>query len=349
MTLNETLKKIQHLDRIPQKNIQAHLDDLTKPPGSLGRLEEIAMQYCLIRQTTSPSLPRKKIFCLAGDHGVARSGVSAFPQEVTGQMVQNMLNGGAAINVLAEHAHAELAVVDMGIIPEINSRDLIERKVRPGTANIEEGPAMSIEEATRAVEIGISLACDAASAGFTLLGTGEMGIANTTPSTALCSQYLGIKPADITGAGTGINSSQLRAKIRVIERALEVNKQLFNDPLSVLAAVGGLEIAGICGLVLGCAANNIPVVIDGFISTAGALAAMRMEPVVQDYLFFSHVSKEKGHSVIIHQLGIRPLLNLDLRLGEGTGGALAMTMVDASISIYNQMATFSSAAVTGKD
>lgn len=349
MTLNETLRKIQPLDRTPQKNIQAHLDDLTKPQGSLGRLEEIAMQYCLIRQTTSPALPRKKIFCLAGDHGVARSGVSAFPQEVTGQMVQNMLAGGAAINVMARHAGAELAVVDMGIASEISSEGLVNRKIRRGTANIEEGPAMSAGEATRAVEAGINLACDAARQGFTLLGTGEMGIANTTPSTALYSQYLGIPPADITGAGTGINAGQLQNKIRVIERALEVNKKRFSDPLCILAAVGGLEIAGICGLVLGCAANRLPVVIDGFISTAGAVAAMQIKPDTRDYMFFSHVSKEKGHSVIIKRLNTRPLLDLDLRLGEGTGGALAMMFVDASIRVYREMATFSSAAVTEKD
>lgn len=346
--LKLTIEAVKPLDRSLAPAIQAHLDDLTKPKGSLGQLENIAMQYCLVRQTISPELPKKKIFTFAGDHGVAAEGVSAFPQEVTPQMVYNMLSGGAAINVLSAHAGAELAVVDIGVAAELNAEGLIARKVKPGTDNIAAGPAMSVEEAGAAVEVGIELAETAASEGFTLLGTGDMGIANTTPSTALYSAYLKIPVEDITGRGTGIDDGQLRNKTKVIKKALEINKDLLTDPLSILAAVGGLEIAGICGLILGAAAKNVPVVVDGFISTAGAVAAIQMKPEARDYLFFSHVSKEKGHRVIIENIGARPVLDLDLRLGEGTGGALAMTVVDAAIKIYNEMATFSGAKVSNK-
>ncbi|OVE73754.1 nicotinate-nucleotide--dimethylbenzimidazole phosphoribosyltransferase [bacterium B17] len=344
--LELTIDAIKPVDKSLESEIQAHLDDLTKPQGSLGQLEKLAMQYCLVRQTKTPEPPKKKIFTFAGDHGVAAEGVSAFPQEVTPQMVFNMLAGGAAINVLADHAGAELDVVDIGVAAELDGEGLISRKVKPGTDNFVEGPAMSIEEATAAVEVGIELAEAAIADGITLLGTGDMGIANTTPSTALYSAYLDIPVEDITGRGTGINDDQLNNKAEVIKKALEVNKDLLTDPLSILAAVGGLEIAGICGLILGAAANNVPVVVDGFISTAGAVAAIQMKPEVRDYLFFSHMSQEKGHRVIIEHIAARPVLDLDLRLGEGTGGALAMTVVDAGIKIYNEMATFSGAGVS---
>ncbi len=347
--LQQTLEAIKTVDKSLEPEIQAHLDDLTKPKGSLGRLEELAMQYCLATKNVKPELPKKKIFCFAGDHGVADEGVSAFPQEVTPQMVFNMLAGGAAINVLARNAGAELAVVDMGVASELEGEGLISRKVKAGTENMAKGPAMTVEEAIKAVEVGIELAEGAVADGFTLLGTGDMGIANTTPSTALYSVYLGITVKDITGRGTGIDDDQLKVKIDVIERALDVNRHLLTDPINILAAVGGLEIAGICGFILGAAANNIPVMVDGFISTAGAVTAMQMKTEVRDYLFFSHMSQEKGHRVIMEHIEARPVLDLDLRLGEGTGGALAMTIVDASVKIYSEMATFSSAGVSEKD
>ncbi|MFO7871149.1 MAG: nicotinate-nucleotide--dimethylbenzimidazole phosphoribosyltransferase [Kiritimatiellia bacterium] len=346
MTVEETIAKIRPVDRSIERDVQAHLDDLTKPRGSLGKLEQIAMRYCLVRNTLAPDPPRKKIFCFAADHGVADEGVSAFPREVTPQMVQNMLSGGAAINVLARHAGAGLAVVDIGVASGIAGDGLIRKKVRPGTANIARGPAMTTGEAVEAIETGILLAGEAADTGVELLGTGDMGIANTTPSTALYAAYLDMPVEVITGRGTGIDDDKLRNKIGIIEKALSVNSAALTDPLSTLAALGGLEIAGICGLVLGGAARSVPVVVDGFISTAGAVAAMQMKPEVRDYLFFSHVSRERGHRAIMEKLDASPLLDLDLRLGEGTGGAVAMTIIDAAIKVYNEMATFSSAKVS---
>lgn len=349
--LDESLKTIAAVDRGIGAEVQAHLDDLTKPPGSLCRLEEIAMRYCLASGTTTPTMGKKAIFTFAGDHGVADAGVSAFPREVTPQMVMNMLAGGAAINVLGRHAGAEVHVVDMGVADPLDAAGeaLIRRKVRGGTGNIAEGPAMTIGQARKAVEVGIELASEAAAAGVTLLGTGDMGIANTTPSSALFAALLPCDVAPITGRGTGIDDRRLAHKIDVIEKALEVNADRLGTPLEALAAVGGLEIAGICGLVLGGAANRVPVVVDGFISSAAALVACRMKPEVVDYLFFSHMSAEAGHATFFEKFGATPLLDLGLRLGEGTGAALAMTLVDAAIKIYNEMATFSSAGVSTRD
>jgi nicotinate-nucleotide--dimethylbenzimidazole phosphoribosyltransferase len=348
MKLNDALADIVPLDLSLEPRIQSHLDDLTKPPGSLGELETIAKRYCIVQNSATPSLPAKKIFCMAGDHGVAGAGVSAFPQEVTRQMVLNMLSGGAAINVLARQAGAELAVVDMGICGDINAPGLIQAKVKAGTGNIAEGPAMSVEEATLAVETGIGLAVKAVNSGIELIGTGDMGIANTTPSAALYARYLGIPAEDIAGAGTGISGSQLEDKIRVINRALEVNSEAMTDPLSILAAIGGFEIAGICGVILGGAACRTPIVVDGFISTAAAVAAMQMKPCVRDYLFFSHRSAEKGHGAMLEQICVRPILDLGLRLGEGTGSAMAMMLIDSALRIYTEMATFSSARIAEK-
>jgi nicotinate-nucleotide--dimethylbenzimidazole phosphoribosyltransferase len=341
---------IAPLDRSLEPAIQAHLDDLTKPRGSLGRLEEIALRYCLIRQTTRPALGKKRICCFAGDHGVAAEGVSAFPAEVTPQMVRNMLAGGAAINALSRHIGAELVVVDMGVNdPLADAPGLCRMKVRSGTANMAKGPAMSVAEAEAAVMNGVELARRAAGDGVTLLGTGEMGIANTTPATALFAAYLGCSVPAITGRGTGIDDERVRHKVEVIERALRVNEAALKDALSTLAAVGGLEIAGICGLILGAAARRIPVVVDGFISTAGAVAACALKPEAREHLFFSHMSREQGHRDVLQAFGVRPVLDLDMRLGEGTGAALAMSVVEASIRIYNEMATFSGAGVSERE
>ncbi len=349
--IQKVTEQIAPVDTAQRPAIQEHLDDLTKPPGSLGRLEELAARYCLIRGTTKPGLPRKRIYCFAGDHGVAAEGVSAFPQEVTPQMVLNMLAGGAAINVLARHAGAELQVVDMGVADALTDApsSLVRRRVGPGTANMAKGPAMTMGQMEAAVMAGVDLACTAADDGVELLGTGEMGIANTTPATALFVAYLGCEAQDMTGRGTGIDDARLLHKTAVIERALAVNRENLGSPEGILAAVGGYEIAGICGLVLGAAKCRIPVVVDGFISTAGALAACRMCPAAADYLFFSHCSHEQGHRKALGEMNARPLLDLNMRLGEGTGAALAMTLIDASIRIYNEMATFSSAGVSGEE
>jgi nicotinate-nucleotide--dimethylbenzimidazole phosphoribosyltransferase len=348
--LEQTLKMIQPVDVSLKPAIQAHLDDLTKPQGSLGRLEEFALRYCLATGTTTPRLGKARICCFAGDHGVSVEGVSAFPREVTPQMVYNMLAGGAAINVFARHVGAELKVVDMGVDADFaDAPGLVHRKVARGTANLAVGPAMTVAQATQALEAGIALADEAAEEGVTLLGTGEMGIANTTPATALFAAYLGLKPADITGRGTGVSDAGLQHKIAVIERGLAANQAALGNPLATLAALGGFEIAGIAGLILGGAARRVPVVVDGFISTAGALAALRLQPAVADYIFFSHLSDERGHRFVMKALALKPLLDLNMRLGEGTGGALAMTLISAAIKMVNEMATFSGAQVSRKD
>lgn len=345
--LHALIDSIQSLDDAPPPGVLAHLDDLTKPPGSLGRLEECAARFCLIRATDAPKLPKKAIFTFAADHGVADAGVSAYPKEVTRQMVLNMASGGAAINVLARHAGAECRVVDVGVDADLlGVPGVVHRKVRRGTANFAMGPAMSTDEAHAAIAVGIALAEEAAGEGFGLLGTGEMGIGNSTPAAALFSALLPADPARVTGRGTGIDDARLHAKTELIRGGLNVNRDRLGDPLDALAAVGGLEIAAICGLILGAASRRIPVVVDGFISSAAALVAIRVQPRALGYLFFSHLSGEAGHRVFMDAIAARPMLDLDLRLGEGTGAALAMTLIDASIRIYREMNTFSGAGVS---
>jgi len=348
--LRPILDAITPVDRSLETEIRAHLDNLTKPPGSLGFLEDLAASYCLMTGTTTPRLGQKRIVTFAGDHGVAAEGVSAFPSEVTPQMVHNMLAGGAAINVLAKHVGADIQVVDIGVAdPLQGASGLLARKVRPGTRNMSKGPAMTEEEAIQAIQVGVDLANGAADDGVALLGTGEMGIANTTPSSALYAALIPCPVIEVTGRGTGIDDVGLKNKIEVIERSLAVNGHMLKNPLTTLAAVGGLEIAGICGLILAAAGRKLPVVVDGFISSAAALVAMRLSRSVEDYLFFSHCSAEAGHRTFFNRMGIRPILDLDLRLGEGTGGALAMQVIEAAVKIYNEMATFDSAGVSGKE
>jgi nicotinate-nucleotide--dimethylbenzimidazole phosphoribosyltransferase len=264
-------------------------------------------------------------------------------------MVYNMLGGGAAIHVLTRHVGADLQVVDIGVAdPLEGASGLVRKKVRGGTDNISAGPAMSEEEAIQAIQVGVDLANGAADDGVTLLGTGEMGIANTTPSSALYAALIPCPVIEVTGRGTGIDDTRLKNKIEVIERSLTVNGHMLQNPLTTLAAVGGLEIAGICGLILAAAGRKLPVVVDGFISSAAALVAMRLSRSVADYLFFSHCSAEAGHRTFFDRMAIRPILDLDLRLGEGTGGALAMQVIEAAVKIYNEMATFDSAGVSSK-
>ena len=332
-----------------EREVREHLDSLTKPRGSLGLLEDVALRYCLIAGTATPALGKKKIFTFAGDHGVAEEGVSAYPKAVTPQMVRNILAGGAAVNVLAAHVGAEVCVVDIGVDdPLEGALGLYRAKIRPGTANLATGPAMELDEAVRAVETGIGLAADAAAEGITMIGGGDMGIANTTSAAALFAALLPCPAAAATGRGTGIDEATLVRKIAVVERALAVNRDRLSDPLATLAALGGLEIAGLCGLMLGAAARRIAVVVDGFIASAGALAACRMCPPVKDYLYFSHRSAEAGHRLFLEHFGATPLLDLGMRLGEGTGAALAMSLIEAAVKLYNEMATFDSAGVSGR-
>jgi nicotinate-nucleotide--dimethylbenzimidazole phosphoribosyltransferase len=324
-----------------------HLDSLTKPPGSLGRLEELAAATAQISRSIPPDVDRKVIFVFAGDHGITEENVSAYPKEVTSQMVVNFLAGGAAINVLARCAGAEVVVVDMGVDFDFGDAEgLIQRKVMAGTRNFHKGPAMSRDEAMQCIRVGIDLARDYAQQGCRLMGTGDMGIGNTTASSAIAAVMTGKPVAEVTGRGTGITDAALANKVRIIEEGIALNAPDANDALDVLAKVGGTEIGGIAGLILGAAEQHVPVVIDGLISTAGAMIAAGIEPKVTGYLFAAHKSVEIGHACMLERMGLRPLLDLDLRLGEGTGGALAMLLVDAGVKVYREMATFDEAGVS---
>lgn len=326
----------------------ARLDSLTKPQGSLGRLEEFAKRIVAITGDSMPPLFGKKaIFTFAGDHGVVDEGVSLFPKEVTVQMVHNFLQGGAGINVLARHAGADVVVVDMGVDHDFDDDPgLIRKKVVRGTRNMRKGTAMTRDEAAQTIETGIALAKEYADKGYRLFGTGDMGIGNTTPSSAIAAVMTGASAAEVTGKGTGISDESLRHKITVIEDAIALNKPDPADPVGVLAKVGGAEIGGIAGFILGAASLRIPVVVDGIISTAGAIIAWSIAPAVRDYMFAAHNSVEKGHSVMLKKIGLEPVLDMGLRLGEGTGAALAMTLIEAGLKIYREMATFDEAGVS---
>jgi nicotinate-nucleotide--dimethylbenzimidazole phosphoribosyltransferase len=326
---------------------QKRLDNLTKPPGSLGRLEEFARKLVAISENKTPLLDKKVVFTFAGDHGITTEGVSAYPREVTPQMVLNFIRGGAGINVLARHAAAAVVVVDIGVDYDFDDIDgLIKMKVMRGTENFAKGPAMTKDQAIRCIEVGIEIANGYAKKGYRIFGTGDMGIGNTTPSSAIASVLTGNAVPKVTGKGTGITDESLRKKIRVIEEGIRLNRPDPKDAIDVLAKVGGTEIGGIAGIVLGAAANRIPVVIDGFISTAGALIAFGIEPKVKDYIFAAHNSVEVGHKAMLDKMGLKPILDLDLRLGEGTGAALAMILIEAGLKIYREMATFGEAGVS---
>lgn len=364
MKLGEILKSIVTIEEKFYELAQKRLDRLTKPPGSLGRLEEFAKKLVAITKNIMPDIDRKVVFVFAGDHGVADEGVSAYPKEVTRQMVFNFLNGRAGINVLARLAGAEVVAVDIGVDynfdPSLSSLTkgrvtggyevlFISKKVVKGTKNILKGPAMTREEAIKCIEIGIELATEYSKRGYKLFGTGDMGIANTTPSSAIAAILTGKPVSEVTGRGTGIDDDVLKRKTNVIEQAISFNKPDPSDPLDVLSKVGGTEIGGIAGLIIGASNNRIPVVIDGFISTAGALIAYCLEPKVKDYMFAAHNSVEIGHIAMLEKIGLKPILDLDLRLGEGTGAALAMIIIEAGLKIYKEMATFDEAGVSKKN
>jgi nicotinate-nucleotide--dimethylbenzimidazole phosphoribosyltransferase len=345
--IKTTLERIKPVNSDLLQQAQARLDNKTKPPGSLGRLEEFARRMAAISGTEEPDLSKKVVFTFAGDHGVVEEGVSLYPKEVTSQMVFNFLAGGAGVNVLARHSGAEVRVVDVGVDYDFgDTPGMLHRKVARGTRNFTKGAAMTCEETVAALRVGIELADQCRAEGVGLVGTGEMGIGNTTPSSAIIAAISGLSVRELTHRGTGIGDEALVNKIRVIEQGLARNNPDPQDPLDVLAKVGGLEIAAIAGLVLGCAANSIPVVIDGFISTAGALIASELHPSVRDYIFAAHRSVEIGHSFMLERIGVRPILDLDFRLGEGTGAALAMGLIEAGVKIMKEMATFEQAGVT---
>ena len=344
--LNETVSKIERIDYSLAEKTQKRLDNLTKPQGSLGRLEELAKQVVEITKNENPPVKNKVIFTMAGDHGVVKEGVSAFPAEVTAQMVYNFLRRGAGINVLAKHTGARVVVADMGVATDLNPHpELIIKKVDYGTKNILSGPAMTKDQAITSVETGIEIFEAELPKGIDIAGTGEMGIGNTTPSSAIAAVITGKEVEDLTDRGTGIDDKALAHKIEIIKRVIEINKPDPKDAIDVLHKIGGFEIGGLVGVILAAASKRVPVVIDGFISGAAGLIAYQLEPKVKDYMIAAHCSMEQGHKIILDYIGHKPLLDLDLRLGEGTGAALAMNIVEAAIKILTEMATFQSASV----
>jgi nicotinate-nucleotide--dimethylbenzimidazole phosphoribosyltransferase len=346
--LEQTVERIQGLDESAMRDAEHRIDRLTKPPGSLGRLEEIARQIAGIAGQLQPDLSGKAVIVMAGDHGVCAEGVSAFPAEVTPQMVLNFLNGGAAVNVLSRHVGADVVCVDIGVNADLSHPNLVSRKIRKGTDNIAAGPAMSLDEAVRAIQAGVDIVDGLAARGYRMFATGEMGIGNTTPSSALLAALTGMDVEAVVGRGTGIGDEALRHKRDVIRRALDVNRPNAGDPLDVLAKLGGFEIAGLVGVIIGAAANRCPVIIDGFISSAAALVASRIAPLSSAYMLPSHLSHEQGHRVLMEHIGLRPILQMDMRLGEGTGAVMAFPIVEAAVKLMNEMATFESAGISEK-
>ncbi len=349
-SLDKMFANIKPLDRSLEDKIQHKLDYLTKPRGSLGRLEELALQYALIKGSLTPQLKDKLVIIMAADHGIAAAGVSAFPQEVTKQMALNFLNGGAGINVLARHTGTNVKVADIGVAADFEeSSSLVSCKVAYGTQNMLTKPAMSRQQALLAIEHGVLLVEKEKAGGLDILATGEMGIANTTASSAITAVLTGAPVDRVTGLGAGIDEEALANKIDIIKRVIAKHKPVKKDVLDVLTKVGGLEIAGLAGVILAAAASNIPVVIDGFISGAAALAAYCMKPEIKDYLIAAHCSVECGHRVILDYIGLSPLFDLNLRLGEGTGAVLGINLVEASVKILNEMASFEDAGVSQAD
>jgi nicotinate-nucleotide--dimethylbenzimidazole phosphoribosyltransferase len=346
----ETIRNIRPVSADWITRARQRQRSLTKPPGSLGRLEEIAERMCAIQERIEPHVARRRIVVFAADHGVTAEGVSAYPSEVTAQMVVNFVRGGAAVNALAGVANADVWVVDVGVAAPVSVGSgrarLIQRRVRNGTRNMAQGPAMSEPEMLAAVAAGIEQADQAAEDGVALLGLGEMGIGNTTAASAVTAALTGLPPSRVTGRGTGVNDDGLARKVGAVERALAVNAPRPDDPFDVLQKVGGLEIAGLCGLCLGGARRGLALISDGFIATAGAALAVGLCGAVADHLFAAHRSPEPGHTVLLDRIGQRPLLDLEMRLGEGTGAALAMNVVGAAVAAFTEMATFESAAVT---
>jgi nicotinate-nucleotide--dimethylbenzimidazole phosphoribosyltransferase len=329
---------------------QTRQNQLTKPPGSLGRLEEISILLAGMKADPCPSVSRKAVIVMAADHGVALEGVSAFPAEVTQQMVLNFLSGGAAVNVLARQAAASLTIVDIGVASDFDPSlpGLLHRKVAHGTRNMAKGPAMTQTEAEKALVVGMDVLAGVAENGLDLIATGDMGIGNTTPSSAIAAILIGLPVAAVTGRGTGLDDVGLAHKVKVIEQAIALNKPDPKDAMDVLCKVGGLEIAGLAGVMIAAAARRIPVVVDGFISTAAAMIAVGLVPDVRHYFFGSHESVEIGHRVMHKHLGLTPLINLNLRLGEGTGAVLTFHLIEAASRIIREMATFAEAGVSDK-
>lgn len=330
---------------------QTRQNHLTKPAGSLGLLEDISIRLAGMKADPFPVVSRKAVIVMAADHGVALEGVSAFPAEVTAQMVMNFLQGGAAVNVLARLAGARVTIVDIGVAADFDPAlaGLLHRKVAYGTRNMAKGPAMTRGEARQAIGCGMDVLAGVAESGLDMIATGDMGIGNTTPSSAIVAVMTGMPVDQVTGRGTGIDDAGLSRKIKVIEQAIALNRPDPADALDVLCKVGGLEIAGLAGVMIGAASRRIPIIVDGFISTAAAMIAAGLVPDVRHYLFGAHQSVEIGHRIMHRHLGLTPLMDLNLRLGEGTGAVLAFHLVEAASCILREMATFAEAGVRDKE
>jgi nicotinate-nucleotide--dimethylbenzimidazole phosphoribosyltransferase len=339
------LESIEPVDRGVMEAVQRRLDSQTKPQGSLGRLEELCLIFGAAQGTATPQCKKKIIFTLAGDHGIVEEGVSAYPQSVTAQMVLNFVKGGAGVNVLARHAGCDIVVVDMGVGSDLDFSGYLDRKIGYGTRNFTRGPAMTREEAERAVLTGIDLAMEY---DFDVLGTGDMGIGNTSPSSAIAAVMTGIDVRSLTGRGAGIDDAGFEKKVDAIRRGIAYNSPDPADPLDVLSKVGGFEIGGIAGLIIGAAVKKRLAVVDGFISTAGAMIAVGLKKELSDYFVLSHLSAEQGHDRFVQFLQKKPLLDLGMRLGEGTGAALGIELIDSALALYDGMATFDEAGVDKK-
>ena len=348
--LSNIIGMIRPLDEEAMAQARARQNQLTKPQGSLGRLEELSIQLAGIQGKPRPQIRHKAINTMAGDHGAVAEEVSLYPQEVTAQMVYNFLRGGAGINVIAHQVGARVIVVDMGVATELEpDARLLSRKVALGTQNMSLGPAMTSEQAVKAIETGIEIVTAEVAKGLDILATGDMGIGNTTPSSAICAVMTGKPVAEVTGKGTGIGDKQLRHKMEVIDKALALNRPDPRQPLDVLAKVGGFEIGGLAGVMLAAAAYRIPVVVDGFISGAAALIATALSPRLKGFLIAGHVSAEAGHRLLLNHLGLKPLLDLDMRLGEGTGATLGIFLAETAARILSEMSTFAEAGVSERN
>ncbi len=353
--LENIIAKIRPLDREAMTAAKAHQDQLAIPLGSLGRLHEFGIRMAGITGDPRPKIEDLAVITMAGDHGVAQQGVSRFPQAVTREMVANFARGGAGVNVLSRHVGARLTVVDIGVAgpkltPNLKEDKMVRylsRNIAPGTHDISRGPAMSRKQAFCALETGIDVFMQEKDRGLDAVGTGDMGIANTTPSSAIGAVILGISPGWVVNRGTGIDDDALENKVRMVTRAIEINQPNPNDPLDILAKVGGFEIGGIAGVILGACAHRTPVVVDGFISTAAALLATKFHPEVKNYLFAGHQSAVEGHRRMLNAMALAPIVDLGMRLGEGTGAALGLSVLAAASKVAREMLTFEEAAVSG--
>ena len=348
--LSQALKQIKPLDREAMQKARVRQDELTKPQGSLGRLEDLSIKIAGIKGKTVRGFEHKAIVTMAADHGVVTEGVTLYPQGVTRQMVFNFLSGGAGINVLARFIGARVVVVDMGVIGGFEPHpDIVCKMIDFGTKDMTKGSAMTRQQAVDAIDAGVEVVEAEIAKGLDIVGTGDMGIGNTTASSAICAAITGEAVEKVTGRGEGLDDKQVAHKVEVIQKALKLNKPDPRDPIDVLSKVGGFEIGGLAGVMLGAAAHQIPVVIDGFISGAAALIATELAPGLKDYLIAAHLSAESGHRVLLEYLGLTPLLDLEMRLGEGTGAALGITIVEAAVKTLAEMATFAEAGVSQKE